>query len=330
MWRDRGGRTWLPASVDRCSLHLARPPFCESIDVQTAFCDGVADLLDDTVSTLGLHLCGPFGDGMGRLGLGTDFEPSAQNREAARSLLAQLTSRIDRPILLENANSYDRSIPDAVATMQYIGALAAEFGCELILDLAHLALNAHNSGCDPQFLLASVPLERVSVLHLSGIAEGRRQVWHDGHSLPVHDAVWDLASFVLALLPRETLIVIEHTDPLWQTRPADFDADFAQLRCLLDGIPERRVPIDGFQEMDAALHYYRDVLIRQFFPELVSSMTSEELDLLIRGWVEDFLASAGTAPVAVGGRHALSGLRSPVDPLRSFADYANRRILDLV
>src|SRR6202034_2110344 len=80
----------------------------------------------------------------------------------------------------------------------------------------------------------AVDLTRVRVVHLSGIVEGRDGLWHDGHTQPVHDVVWQLLEFLLPCISSPVTVVLEHSDYVWTTREDAFRADVAKTQAILE------------------------------------------------------------------------------------------------
>lgn len=161
--------------VPQVSLHLARVPMCEPEIVQDAFLDGLFESLPPGLHSIGVHLCGPYQQDMGHLGLSTMFHPNSENRTRAERFLSLAKARADEhscAFLVENANFYEDSAESALDGIQYVGDLCTRLGVDLILDVAHLVMAAHNVGLEPNFFLGRFPLRHVKVIHLSGIREG--------------------------------------------------------------------------------------------------------------------------------------------------------------
>ena len=78
---------------------------------------------------------------------------------------------------------------------------------ELLLDLGHALISAHNLGREVEDYLSRLPLEQVKEVHLSraGLVEG---IWEDTHELPTR-AEFKLLSFIAARAPVE-LVTLEY------------------------------------------------------------------------------------------------------------------------
>jgi uncharacterized protein (UPF0276 family) len=95
----------------------------------------------------------------------------------------------------------------------WIAQVVHAAGCELLLDLNNLYANAVNFGVPPSELLARMPLDRVSAVHLAGgrwisASTGERRLLDD-HLHDVPDAVFDLLAEVGARVARPVTVILE-------------------------------------------------------------------------------------------------------------------------
>lgn len=98
---------------------------------------------------------------------------------------------LERPLVLENPSSYmqfrDSTIPEA----EFLGLLADQTGCGLLLDVNNVYVSGFNHGFDPEAYIRSLPHERVVQIHLAGPTDcGQYLV--DTHDHPVPSRVWQL------------------------------------------------------------------------------------------------------------------------------------------
>lgn len=108
----------------------------------------------------------------------------------------QVQDRLGRPILVENLSAYLAWEQDSLAEPEFFNALTAQTGCQLLLDLNNLIVNAKNrADADPlASACAWVDALRpgsVGQLHLAGHADVRGMAIDD-HGSPVRDEVWAL------------------------------------------------------------------------------------------------------------------------------------------
>lgn len=124
---------------------------------------------------------------------------------------AALVERYRAPFLLENGVHYLPDLPGARDEVEFLNALTALSGCDLLLDLFNFHCNAQNHGFDAMEALARLRLDRVVEIHVAG------GVLHDGYLLDAHSgavpaAVWPLVDYVVARAPRLGGITFEILD----------------------------------------------------------------------------------------------------------------------
>jgi uncharacterized protein (UPF0276 family) len=115
--------------------------------------------------------------------------------------------------LLENIATLIEPPGSELAEPQWITCALAAAGAALLLDLNNLYANACNTAQDPFALLARMPCERVSHVHLAGgrwitDRDGKPRLLDD-HRHPVPDVVYDLLEALGARAPRPLTVVLE-------------------------------------------------------------------------------------------------------------------------
>jgi len=127
-----------------------------------------------------------------------DLLPLPYTEEALRhvsSRIAQAQDLLGRRILIENVSSYLLFECSRMPEWVFLGAVAAESGCGILLDLNNIYVAARNFGFDAQRYLDAVDPGAVLEIHLAGHSavefEGQ-ELLIDTHGTPVCDAVWNL------------------------------------------------------------------------------------------------------------------------------------------
>ena len=96
---------------------------------------------------------------------------------------------LERPLVLENASTYVTFRRSTMPEWEFIGRLAEEADCALLLDVNNVYVSCRNHGWDAHEYLDRVPYDRVVQIHLAGHTDkGTHCV--DTHSKPVIDEVW--------------------------------------------------------------------------------------------------------------------------------------------
>ena len=117
------------------------------------------------------------------------FTEEAVHHVAAR--VRQVQDIIGRPIALENASYYAQPHTD-LSEAQFINAVLQESGCDLLLDVNNIYVNAINHCYDPVAFLDALPLERVRYIHVAGHYDEAADLKVDTHGADVIDPVWSL------------------------------------------------------------------------------------------------------------------------------------------
>jgi hypothetical protein len=95
------------------------------------------------------------------------------------------------PLALENPSSYLELVGSSMKEWEFLGRVAEEADCALLLDVNNVFVSGYNHGYDPLEYLAAVPYDRVVQLHVAGHTHRGTHIV-DSHIGPVHVDVWRL------------------------------------------------------------------------------------------------------------------------------------------
>lgn len=155
-----------------------------------------------------------------------DLLPIPFTGEAVRYVadrVRQVQDALGQPLVLENASYYAQAHRD-LSESEFINAVAAESGCELLLDVNNAYVNSINHGYDPVAFLGSLPLDRVRYIHVAGHYDEAPDLKVDTHGADVIDPVWDLLGRAYALLgPVPTLLERDFNLPPLETLLREVD-----------------------------------------------------------------------------------------------------------
>ncbi|MCA9611612.1 MAG: DUF692 domain-containing protein [Myxococcales bacterium] len=202
-----------PLSVHGVGLSLGGP---DALDRD--FLASLATLLDDfDVPSFSEHAC------FSRVGdaHSLDLLPLPFTEEAARWLgrrTREAAERLERPVALENVTYYATMPTSVLDEGAFLRAVLEEADGSLLLDVNNVFVNAKNHGRDPSEVLASLPLERTTRIHLADHRE-EDGVLLDDHSGPPRAAVMRLYVEALRRIGRPVPTVIE-----WDHGLRDLDA----------------------------------------------------------------------------------------------------------
>jgi uncharacterized protein len=125
--------------------------------------------------------------------------------------VAEVQSRLQRRILVENPSSYLRYRHSTIPEWEFLAAVAERTGCGILCDVNNIYVSACNHGWDPRTYLAALPSAVIGEIHLAGHTvrqlEGGQVLRIDDHASRVIPEVWTLYAEALARFgPAPTLI----------------------------------------------------------------------------------------------------------------------------
>jgi uncharacterized protein len=103
---------------------------------------------------------------------------------------------LGRRILIENVSSYMSFACSTLTEWEFLGAVAEEADCAILLDINNVFVSAFNHGFDSERYIESIPVERVQQFHLAGHQDHGKYLL-DTHDHPVREEVWRLYEHAL-------------------------------------------------------------------------------------------------------------------------------------
>ena len=123
---------------------------------------------------------------------------------------------LERPIGLENASTYLEFSASNWAEADFIGRLAEEADCGILLDVNNVYVSSYNHGFDPKKYIDKIPADRVIQHHLAGHTNKGTHIL-DTHSDYVIDTVWELYRYTYRRLgPISTLLEWDASIPSFE------------------------------------------------------------------------------------------------------------------
>jgi uncharacterized protein len=153
----------------------------------------------------------------------------------------QVQDYLERPLILENPSSYVQFRASQMPEWEFLGRLAEDTGCGLLLDVNNVHVSAFNHGFDPEDYIRRLPHQRIVQLHLAGPSDcGGCLV--DTHGSPVPEPVWGLYALAQRLTGGVSALL-------------EWDADIPPYPDLLAELDKARPALEGCWregELDAA------------------------------------------------------------------------------
>lgn len=123
-----------------------------------------------------------------------DLLPLPLNEESFRHVAQRVKIVMDylqRPLILENPSSYLQFRQSTMTEWEFLGALAQETGCGILLDVNNVYVSSYNHGYDAREYIKGLPAHRIVQIHLAGPTDCGDYLI-DTHDHPVTTEVWRL------------------------------------------------------------------------------------------------------------------------------------------
>jgi uncharacterized protein len=147
-----------------------------------------------------------------------DLLPLPYTDEALRTVvqhIRQVQDVLGRRLVVENVSSYLQYKASTMDEAQFLGAMAQEADCLLLLDVNNVHVSSVNHGFDARAFIDALPAQRIQQIHLAGHHDHGTHLI-DTHDHPVADSVWQLYEHTLSRIgPVATMIERDdHIPPL--------------------------------------------------------------------------------------------------------------------
>lgn len=155
-----------------------------------------------------------------------DLLPVPYTEEALKHIVArirQVQDYLERPIALENPSTYLEFKSSHMPEAEFIARMVEKSGCNLLLDVNNVYVTCYNHRLDPKAYIDTLPLDRVTQIHLSGHSNYGTHII-DTHDDFVVDAVWALYGYVVKKFGRVLNTMIE-----WDDKIPGFPVLFSEL-----------------------------------------------------------------------------------------------------
>lgn len=110
--------------------------------------------------------------------------------------IKQVQDFLEMPIALENV-SYYTPVAAEMSEAEFISAIVTESGCNLLLDVNNVYVNAFNHNYDAKDFINQLPLEKVAYIHMAGHEQVEKDLIIDTHGQAIITEVYDLFNWTL-------------------------------------------------------------------------------------------------------------------------------------
>lgn len=106
---------------------------------------------------------------------------------------------LERPLVIENV-SYYTPVAAEMDEITFINQVINESGCQLLLDVNNVYVNAFNHNYNAQEFIRQLPLDKVAYIHMAGHEKVSPDLIIDTHGQPIIDPVYELFDYTAQLL----------------------------------------------------------------------------------------------------------------------------------
>ena len=127
-----------------------------------------------------------------------DLMPIPFTEDAVRHVASRIRTVqdvLERKIAVEHV-SYYAAPGQELSESDFINAVLTEADCNLLLDVNNAYVNSVNFGYDPYDFIDSLPISRVTYIHIAGHFKEAEDLRIDTHAAAVADPVWQLLEYV--------------------------------------------------------------------------------------------------------------------------------------
>ena len=122
--------------------------------------------------------------------------------------IEQVQDILQRPLIIENS-SYYTILESQMTESEFINELVKRSGCQLLLDVNNVYVNAFNHGYNTKEFITSLPLNSVAYIHMAGHYKVNDQLIIDTHGADIIDPVYQLFDFTTREMKREIPVLLE-------------------------------------------------------------------------------------------------------------------------
>ena len=137
---------------------------------------------------------------------------------------------LERPLVLENV-SYYTPVAAEMTEVEFVSAIIKESGCQMLLDVNNVFVNAFNHNYDPRAYIEALPLNKVAYIHMAGHEKVQEDLIIDTHGMPIIDPVFELFDWTLSRLhPVPVLLERDFNIPDME----ELQVEMRQLKSLIE------------------------------------------------------------------------------------------------
>ncbi len=145
---------------------------------------------------------------------------TAESLDHVVARVVEVQDFLKRPILVENISSYLEFVDSTIPEWEFVREVAQRAGCQILLDVNNIYVNAVNHDFDALTYLDSIAPGSVGEIHLAGFQD-TGDILIDTHGAAVSDEVWKLYRYAIERFGNVPTLI-------------EWDTDIPALPVLLD------------------------------------------------------------------------------------------------
>jgi len=122
--------------------------------------------------------------------------------------IKQVQDFLEMPLAIENV-SYYTPIDSELPEDEFISRIVEESGCNLLLDVNNVYVNAFNHGYNTHEFISNMPLDKVVYLHIAGHHKLNNNLIIDTHGENIIDPVYELLDYTLDNMNHSVPVLLE-------------------------------------------------------------------------------------------------------------------------
>lgn len=142
---------------------------------------------------------------------------------------------LERPLAIENV-SYYTPVAAEMSEESFISQIVEKSGCNLLLDVNNVYVNAFNHKYDAKKFIESLPLDKVRYIHIAGHEQVSPDTIIDTHGQPIIDPVFDLFEWTIEKI-NPVPILLERDFNIPQMK--ELQAEISRLQSIVDKVWEK-------------------------------------------------------------------------------------------
>lgn len=122
--------------------------------------------------------------------------------------IKQVQDFLEMPLSIENV-SYYTAVDSEISESEFVSQIVKQSGCNMLLDVNNVYVNAFNHGYNPYKFIDEMPLEKVSYIHMAGHNKISDDLIIDTHGEAIIDPVFELFDYTYEKLGGNVPVLLE-------------------------------------------------------------------------------------------------------------------------